>query len=265
MEKKTMTQPIYLVGGGKGGVGKSMMSMALARLPSTAPIAPPSWSRRARQLPMSGRPTRNDVENQCIDLEQKDGWLELLDVIGRTPDTRIVINSKAANQAGLRRFGGMLTEALEQQSRELVVLWSSTASATASNCWARSWTVSARTNASTPTSFETCTGEESKFDLYNASDLRKQIEDRGGTTLNFLDVADRVSEAINRQRMPTSTLPWRSCRSGRGIELSRWQLRIQGHSRPGHPMKTLEDAFTSSSEGNPPIRKGKTSTARATP
>src|SRR5258708_37655951 len=118
----TMSNPIFLVGGGKGGVGKSMLSMALLdylRGVENAPLlietdtsAPDVW-----------KAYKADVESQCIDLEQRDGWLELLDVLDRNADTATVINTKAANQVGLRKFGGMLIEALRQQKRKLVALW----------------------------------------------------------------------------------------------------------------------------------------------
>src|SRR5688572_23497079 len=110
----TMSEPIYLVGGGKGGVGKSTMTMTVLDylrgtgedhfLIETDTSAPDVW-----------KAYQNDVQSQRVDLEQKDGWLGLLDVLGSHPDTKLVINSKAANQAGLRKFGGMLTEALREQ------------------------------------------------------------------------------------------------------------------------------------------------------
>jgi hypothetical protein len=217
-----MTRPIFLVGGGKGGVGKSMLSMALLDhlrntghptfLVETDTSAPDVW-----------KTYKNEVDNQCVDLEQKDGWLELLDLIGQTPETNVLINTKAANQAGLRRFGGMLMEALDQQNRTLVVLWVIDRKrdglellATFLNGLAQDERVHLHVVRNL------YWGDESKFDLYNASDLRKQIEQRGGKTLNFPDVADRVSEAINRNRMPIHTALGElsfGCR----IELSRWQ------------------------------------------
>ena len=65
-------------------------------------------------------------------------------------------------------------------------------------------------------------GEEGKFDMYNGSDLRKQIEGRGGKTLNFPDVADRVSEAINKDRLPIHKAV-AELSFGSRIELQRWQ------------------------------------------
>ncbi len=75
-----MTNPIFLVGGGKGGVGKSMLSMALLDYLRSAENAP-LLIETDTSAPDVWKAYKNDVDNQCIDLEQKDGWLELLDVL----------------------------------------------------------------------------------------------------------------------------------------------------------------------------------------
>jgi CobQ/CobB/MinD/ParA nucleotide binding domain len=217
-----MTQPIYLVGGGKGGVGKSTLSMALLDYlrGTDHPVFLIETDTSSADVLNA---YKDDVDNQCIDLEQRDGWLELLDVIGRAPDTRIVINTKAANQVGLRRFGGMLTEALEQQDRQLVVLWVVDRKRDGLELLATFLDgVAQDERIQVHVVRNLYWGEESKFDLYNASELRKQVEERGGKTLNFPDVADRVTEAINRQRMPIHTA-LAQLSFGSRIELSRWQ------------------------------------------
>jgi hypothetical protein len=217
-----MTQPIFLVGGGKGGVGKSMLSMALLdylRGSGNAPLlietdtsAPDVW-----------KAYKNEVDNHCIDLEQRDGWLELLDVIDRNADTATVINTKAANQVGLRKFGGMLTEALRQQKRKLVALWVIDRKRDGLELLSGFLaTLAQEERVEVHVVRNLYWGDEAKFDMYNGSDLRKEIEQRGGRTLNFPDVADRVAEAINRERMPIhkarEELPF-----GSRIELCRWQ------------------------------------------
>lgn len=217
-----MTNPIFLIGGGKGGVGKSMLSMALLdylRGVESAPLlietdtsAPDVW-----------KAYKNDVENQCIDLEQKDGWLELLDTLDRNADTATVINTKAANQVGLRKFGGMLTEALRQQERKLVTLWVIDRKRDGLELLSGFVeTLAHDERVEVHVVRNLYWGDEAKFDMYNASQLRKEIEGRGGRTLNFPDVADRVAEAINRERMPihkaSEELPF-----GSRVELCRWQ------------------------------------------
>ena len=217
-----MTNPIFLVGGGKGGVGKSMLSMALLdylRRAENAPLlietdtsAPDVW-----------KAYKNDVENHCIDLEQKDGWLELLDVFDRNATAAIVINTKAANQVGLRKFGGVLTEALRQQQRKLVALWVIDRKRDGLELLSGFVeTLAKDERVDVHVVRNLYWGDEAKFDMYNGSQLRKEIEGRGGRTLNFPDVADRVAEAINRERMPIhkarEELPF-----GSRVELCRWQ------------------------------------------
>jgi hypothetical protein len=217
-----MTNPIFLVGGGKGGVGKSMLSMALLdylRGAGNAPLlietdtsAPDVW-----------KAYKGDVESQCIDLEERDGWLELLDVFDRNADAATVINTKAANQVGLRKFGGMLTEALRQQKRKLVTFWVIDRKRDGLELLGGFVEIlAADERVEVHVVRNLYWGDEGKFDMYNGSDLRKEIEQRGGRTLNFPDVADRVAEAINRERMPIhkarEELPF-----GSRVELSRWQ------------------------------------------
>jgi hypothetical protein len=217
-----MTNPIFLVGGGKGGVGKSMLSMALLDYLRTAENAP-LLIETDTSAPDVWKAYKNDVENHCIDLEQKDGWLELLDVLDRNADTATVINTKAANQVGLRKFGGMLTEALRQQKRKLVALWVIDRKRDGLELLSGFVeTLAQDERVEVHVVRNLYWGDEAKFDMYNGSQLRKEIEGRGGRTLNFPDVADRVAEAINRERMPIhkarEELPF-----GSRVELCRWQ------------------------------------------
>lgn len=166
---------------------------------------------------------KEEVESQCVDLEQKDGWLEMLDLVGRLAEVRIVINSKAANQAGLRKFGGMLTEALRQQKRELIVLWVIDRKRDGLELLGSFLETLAKDERMTVHVVRNLYwGEETKFDMYNGSELRKEIERRGGKTLNFPDVADRVAEAINKDRIPIH-VALEELSFGSQIELHRWQ------------------------------------------
>ena len=87
--------------------------------------------------------------------------------------------------------------------------------------------------------------------MYNGSQLRKDIEGRGGRTLNFPDVADRVAEAINRERMPIhkagEELPFGS----RHVELCSLAGRIPADVRRGPPVKAVEEAFAALSDRQP--------------
>jgi cellulose biosynthesis protein BcsQ len=80
-----MTKPIYLVGGSKGGVGKSMVTMALIDylqqrdknllLVETDTTNPDVWMCY-----------RDEVETATLDLDEVDGWITLINRCESQPD-----------------------------------------------------------------------------------------------------------------------------------------------------------------------------------
>jgi hypothetical protein len=50
-------------------------------------------------------------------------------------------------------------------------------------------------------------GTERKFELYNGSKMRASIEQGGGRSLNFPELADRVTDAMNKGRLTVRRLP----------------------------------------------------------
>jgi hypothetical protein len=65
-------------------------------------------------------------------------------------------------------------------------------------------------------------GEERQFDLYNNSQVRKTIEERGGKSLNFPDLADRVADDIYINRK-TIAAALEDSPLANTIELERWR------------------------------------------
>ncbi len=69
-------------------------------------------------------------------------------------------------------------------------------------------------------------GEANKFELYNGSNLRSAVEQRGGQSVTFPDLADRVSDDIYSKRMSIASgikeLPL-----GNRAELMRWRSEVQ--------------------------------------
>jgi hypothetical protein len=68
-------------------------------------------------------------------------------------------------------------------------------------------------------------GEERKFELYNGSKLKTQIEGRGGKSLTFPDLADRVADDLNRTRMSIA-VGLKELPLGNRAELSRWRAEV---------------------------------------
>jgi hypothetical protein len=65
-------------------------------------------------------------------------------------------------------------------------------------------------------------GAETKFELYNASKMRAEIEKVGGKSLNFPELADRVTDAMNKGRLTIA----KACGElslGDRMEVERWR------------------------------------------
>jgi len=99
-----MAKPIYLVGGSKGGVGKSIVTMALidslqsldetVLLVETDTTNPDVWMCY-----------RDEVETATLDLDEADGWIALINRCESQPDHPVIINTAARNNHGVSVHG----------------------------------------------------------------------------------------------------------------------------------------------------------------
>jgi hypothetical protein len=67
-----------------------------------------------------------------------------------------------------------------------------------------------------------CLGTERKFELYNGSKMRASIEQAGGRSLNFPELADRVTDAMNKGRL-TVAKAIEELSFGDRMEVERWR------------------------------------------
>ena len=65
-------------------------------------------------------------------------------------------------------------------------------------------------------------GAEKSFELYNGSKMMVAIEAKGGRSLNFPEVADRVTDAMNKGRL-TIAKAASELHLGDRMELERWR------------------------------------------
>ncbi len=115
---------LYFIGGSKGGVGKSILSMILADFLTQC---------RHRKIILVESDTSNpdvgktfthndDVEVISLSLDNADGWIELVNY-SEASDKDIVINSAARSGEAVEKFGGTLIGSLEELQRQLVSFW----------------------------------------------------------------------------------------------------------------------------------------------
>jgi hypothetical protein len=99
-----MSSQIYWVGGDKGGVGKSMVSMALldyllARSASTMLIESDTSN------PDVCKAYKDSLPCELLDLDKVDGWIQLVNACHAHRDRVVVVNTAARNNAGVATFG----------------------------------------------------------------------------------------------------------------------------------------------------------------
>ena len=218
-----MAKNIYLIGGSKGGVGKSMVTMAVVDLlvsieESILLIESDTGN------PDVWKTYKEEVETELIDLDQADGWIELVNLCESRPDAVVVINTAARNNLGVSAYGETLNSTLAELKRKLVTLW--VINRQRDSLELLKGYMDAIPNAAVHVVRNGHAGEEKKFELYNASKLRKDVEDRGGKSVTFPDLADRVSDDLYSKRLSivkaSKELP-----IGNRAELLRWRGEVK--------------------------------------
>lgn len=214
-----MAKPIYLVGGSKGGVGKSIVTMALidslqsldetVLLVETDTTNPDVWMCY-----------RDEVETATLDLDEADGWIALINRCESQPDHPVIINTAARNNHGVSVHGVTLDSTLAELQRPLVTFW--VINRQRDSLELLKPFLDALPNATVHVVRNLYFGEPAKFELYNQSRLRETLERAGGQTLDFPDLADRVSDDLFGRRL-TIARAARDLPLGNRAELTRWR------------------------------------------
>jgi hypothetical protein len=215
---------IYWVGGGKGGVGKSML--ALASLDYLVG--------RGEKVLLVECDTSNadvwkayheEVEAELVNLDEANGWIRLVNVCHSRKDSSVVINTGARNNLGVSRYGLTLDGMLEELGRKLVVLWMI-------NRQRDSLELLKEFAAAMPHSLVHVVrnghfGDDSQFELYNGSKVRRElVEARGGRSVTLPDLADRVADDLFTQYLSAAKAA-RTLPIGNRAELSRWRAEVR--------------------------------------
>ncbi len=218
-----MAKSIYLVGGSKGGVGKSLVTMALVDylqgrgesilLIESDTSNPDVWKAYNESTP-----------SELVNLDEADGWIHLVNLCDSMPDSVAVINTAARNSNGVSAYGETLNGTLAELKRKLVTLW--VINRQRDSLELLKGYMDAIPNADIHVVRNGHFGEEKKFELYNGSKLRTAVEARGGQSVTFPDMADRVSDDIYSKRMSIAKA-LKELPIGNRAELTRWRNEVK--------------------------------------
>ncbi len=223
MKVNNMTKPIYIIGGSKGGVGKTFVSIGMID----------NLQQQSKEILLIESDTSNpdvwkmykdEIKTELIDLDDANGWIDLVNVCDQHPNSVVVVNTAARNNKGVTAYGETLNNTLVELKRNLVTLW-------VINRQRDSLELLKEYMEALPKSTihvirNGYFGEERKFELYNGSKIKKAVEDAGGKSLTFPDLADRVSDDLYSKRMSITTA-MQELPIGNRAELTRWRNEVR--------------------------------------
>lgn len=218
-----MAKNIYLIGGSKGGVGKSLLTMAtidfLMERGESVLLVESDTSN-----PDVWKTYKDSVDAELLNLDEADGWIQLVNACEGKPDHVVVINTAARNNKGVSAYGETLSSTLAELQRKLVTLW--VINRQRDSLELLKDFMQAIPNTEVHVVRNGYFGEESKFELYNGSKLRTTVEERGGKSLTFPDLADRVSDDLYSKRMSIAAAR-QDMPIGNRAELTRWRNEVR--------------------------------------
>jgi hypothetical protein len=217
-----MNAPIIFVSGSKGGVGKSITSMAVLDYLATNhkflkfveadTTNPDVWKSYGKV-----------IESEGVDLDDVEGWIHLVNVCDTHPFKAIVVNTPARNNNGVRDHGAILLNALAELGRPLITLW-----------------IINRQRDSVDLLKEYMElmpggvihvvrngyfGEERKFELFEKSPVREAVLQQSGKALFLPDLADRVTDELYSKRITLAEAS-QQLKLGDRTELQRWRSSV---------------------------------------
>ena len=213
-----MAEPIYVVGGSKGGVGKSLVAMALTHL----------LSEKGQKVFVIDADTSNpdvfksygsEVTCELVNLDDADGWIRFVNICDENKDAVVVVNTAARNNVGVAAYGATLSKSLEELERELVTLW--VINRQRDSLELLQDHIEAIPNSTVHVVKNGYFGADQKFELFNNSNLKKDVEGHGGASVLFPDMADRVSDDLYSNRLTIATAS-KVMSIGNRAELRRW-------------------------------------------
>ena len=212
---------VFFVTGSKGGVGKSVGSIGLLDY----------FEMRSRKVslvetdtakPDVGKAYQKDVKSfSLVNLDENEGWLDLLDIVDASKDDEVVVNTAARNNEGVSRYGSMFDEKLNEFGWPFISLF--LINQQRDSCEMLTDYMNVVTHGRIHVVRNQFFGiAPSLFELYDNSPLRKSIEAKQGLSLYLPQLATRVTNLVQSSRL-TLERAWQTATLGSRAEIERWR------------------------------------------
>lgn len=215
---------IIFVGGSKGGTGKSMVCSTVLDYLSQKDMDPILVETDTSNPDVyKSHKTLSTLSVTALELDHADGWIELINFADKNRGRPLVVNTAARNLSGIEKYGTTLLNTLHELDRELITLWTINRQRDSLELLADYLQILPVSNLHVLHVVRNLYfGEQSKYQLYSDSQIKKTIES-SGRTIDFPDLADRVADDLATRRLSIQSaveeLP-----IGNRAELLRWRL-----------------------------------------
>lgn len=221
---------VFYVTGSKGGVGKSIVAMALTDFLLSRGQEPVALIESDLSNPDLAK-TCGSIVGKCesLELDEAEGWIDLANFCGEWEEHHIVVNTGARNLRGVERHGRIVRE-LHRIERNFVALWTINAQRDSLELLHdyREAMWDPEQERPLGTIHVVCNSGvnyQKQFKLYEDSDVAKDIEKEGGKVIVFPTLAKRVADDLYSERIAISeacgAMPF-----GNRAELNRWRRDV---------------------------------------
>ena len=214
------TNKIIIVGGGKGGVGKSMVTLGVvdALIASGKQVV---LVESDDSNPDTHKALNSLVTSAICNLDAEDGYMALGDIIEKNEDAYVVVNSAARATKGIIKHGGIIADVVAEQGRELVMLWPINRQRDSVELLKEFMDGSVGYTA-TYVLKNTYFGAPEKFSRYDASTQKKRVTG----TLEYPELNDLLTDKIMDERRAFSNADSGLTISERSV-LNRFRTAVQ--------------------------------------
>jgi hypothetical protein len=217
------TGRIYWIGGTKDCVGKSMLTVSTidcvlergdkALLVECDTSNPDGW-RTYKEL----------VPAKLIALDEADDWIDVVNTCDTHRNSLVVVNSAARKNVSVRTTVRPSTTASMSSALNS---WRSGASSGNVTAWSSLRDcLEALPKADVHVVQNGYFGDKRKFEIYSGFEIREAVKSRGGKSVTFPDLADRVADDIYAKRLALSAAA-QALPIGDRSELARWRGEVR--------------------------------------
>ncbi len=190
---------VIFIGGGKGGVGKSLVTMAtvdvlLTRGESVLLVESDDSN------PDVYKALNGLVQSVVLNLDNEDGYLSLCSVIESNPKAYVVINTAARATKPIIKHGGIVSDTVKELKREMVMLWAMNRQRDSIELLRDFLDGMGGDFTATHAVLNTYWGAPEKFMRYNNSKQKSRVT----STVTFPELNDMVSDKLNDNRLALS-------------------------------------------------------------